>query len=79
MRADDLDPNAALPEEVLDAIGAAADRADELAAEDRQLHFEIDETPARLRVEVRELDGTSIRPISPASALDVIAGGALSR
>jgi hypothetical protein len=76
MTTDDPDAHAALPDEVLDAIGAAADRADDLAAANRQLHFEIDETSARLRVEVRDLHGASIRAISPAGALDVIGGGA---
>jgi flagellar protein FlaG len=65
------------PDEVLDAIGAAADRADALAAQDRQLHFEMDERTNRVIIEVRDLDGNVLKTIPPAKALDIMSGGEL--
>ncbi|MGH2947427.1 MAG: flagellar protein FlaG [Solirubrobacteraceae bacterium] len=62
------------PPEVLDEIGAAADRVDALAAANRELHFSIDEDTNRVVIQVRELDGTVIRTIPPSAALDVMAG-----
>jgi flagellar protein FlaG len=62
------------PEEVLDAIGAAADRADELAADNRELHFEVDHESKRVIIQVRDLDGNVIRTIPPKDALDVLSG-----
>jgi FlaG protein len=62
------------PAEVLDEIGAAADRADALAAANRELHFRMDEETNRVVVEVRDLDGNVIRTIPPSEALDVMAG-----
>jgi FlaG protein len=65
------------PAEVLDEIGIAADRADDLAALDRELHFRKDEETGRVVVEVRDLEGTVIRTIPPSHALSVMSGGAL--
>jgi uncharacterized FlaG/YvyC family protein len=68
-----------LPEEVLDAIGVAADRADELAAEGRELHFSADERTGRVVVEVRDLaSGTVLRSVSPAVALSLLSAAAQS-
>jgi hypothetical protein len=66
-----------LPEEVLDAVAAAADRADALAAQGLELHFGLDAGPGTLRVEIRDLGGGTIRPISPAHALEVMAGASV--
>jgi len=65
------------PEEVRDAIGAAADRADELAAADRELHFSVDDDSGRVVIQVRDLDGHVIRTIPPSEALEVMAGASL--
>jgi flagellar protein FlaG len=65
------------PAEVLDAVGAAAARAAELRAANRELHFHKDEKSGRVIVEVRDLAGHVIRTIPPAHALDVMAGAAL--
>lgn len=65
------------PPEVLDAIGAAADRVDELAAADRELHFSVDEGTGRVVIQVRDLDGNVLRTIPPSAALDVMAGAAV--
>jgi flagellar protein FlaG len=65
------------PTEALDAVGAAAARAAELRANNRELHFHKDERTGRVIVEVRDLDGNVIRTIPPWHALNVMAGAAL--
>jgi FlaG protein len=65
------------PAEVLDAVGAAADRVDELHAQNRELHFHKDKETGRVIVEVRDLEGNVIRTIPPSSALEVMSGAAL--
>jgi hypothetical protein len=62
------------PAEVRDAIGAAAARAAELRAENRELHFRKDEASGRVIVEVRDLSGNVIRTIPPSHALAVMSG-----
>ena len=68
---------AAPPVEVRDAIGAAAARAAELRAENRELHFQKDPTSGRVIVQVRDLAGNVIRTIPPSRALDIMAGAAV--
>jgi flagellar protein FlaG len=65
------------PPEVLDEIGAAADRAQELAALDRELHFRADKESGRVVIEVRDLEGKVIKTIPPTEALVVMSGGSL--
>jgi hypothetical protein len=65
------------PVEVREAIGAAAARAAELRAENRELHFRKDQRSGRVIVEVRDLSGNVIRTIPPSKALDVMAGAAI--
>ena len=65
------------PPEVLDEIAAARDRAAELAANNRELHFSTDEESGRVIVQVRDLEGNVIRTIPPSHALHVRSGGAL--
>jgi hypothetical protein len=65
------------PVEVREAIGAAAARAAELRAENRELHFRKDQTSGRVIVEVRDLSGNVIRTIPPSKALDIMAGAAI--
>jgi hypothetical protein len=62
------------PTEVLDAIGAAAERAAELRADNRELHFSKDAATGRVIVQVRDLEGNVIRTIPPSKALDVMSG-----
>jgi uncharacterized FlaG/YvyC family protein len=73
----ELSLSATPPEEVLDAIGDAADRVDELWADNRELHFRKDEASGRVIVEVRDRDGHVIRTIPPSQALDVMSGADL--
>jgi hypothetical protein len=64
------------PEEVLDEVGAAADRAEHLAEQGRELHFEADEKTGRVIVQVRDLaSGQVVRTIPPKDALSMLTGG----
>jgi uncharacterized FlaG/YvyC family protein len=65
------------PEEVRDAVGAAAARAAELRSQNRELHFEKDEHSGRVIIQVRDLAGNVIRTIPPSSALEIMSGAAL--
>ena len=62
------------PKEVLDEVARARDRAAELAADNRELHFSTDEESGRVIVQVRDLEGNVIRTIPPSDALMVMAG-----
>jgi hypothetical protein len=68
---------AAPPVEVLEEIGAAADRAHQLWNENRELHFSKDQSSGRVVIEVRDRAGNTIRTIPPSEALDVLAGASL--
>jgi flagellar protein FlaG len=70
----ELSLDASPPESVLDAVGAAADRADALAGQNRELHFELDHTSKRVIIQVRDLDGNVIRTIPPSKALEIMSG-----
>jgi flagellar protein FlaG len=66
------------PPAVLDAVGAAADRADQLAADQRELHFERDQTTGRVIIQVRDLrTGEIVRTVPPSKALDILSGEGL--
>ena len=63
------------PPEVLAEVDAAWERAAELAAQNRELHFTRDEVSGRTVIEVRTLDGEVLRTIPPSKMLDVMSGG----
>jgi hypothetical protein len=63
------------PREVLAEVDAAWERAAELAAQNRELHFTRDELSGRTIIEVRTLDGEVLRTIPPSKLLDVMSGG----
>jgi hypothetical protein len=65
------------PPEVMDEIAAARDRAAELTANNRELHFSTDQDTGRVVVQVRDLQGNVIRTIPPSGALQVMSGGAI--
>jgi FlaG protein len=65
------------PAEVQDAVGAAAARVADLAAQNRTLHFELDEHSKRVVIQVRDLDGNVLKTIPPSKALEVMSGGEL--
>ena len=62
------------PPDALREVDRAAQRADELWRDQRELHFEIDQDSNRVIVQVRDLDGRVIRTIPPSEALDVLSG-----
>ncbi len=63
------------PAEVLDAIGAAADRHAELAAQGRELRFEPGGVGGGgVRVTLLDGDGNVLRTLSGSEALDVATG-----
>jgi FlaG protein len=65
------------PPEVLAEVDAAWERANELAAANRELHFRRDEQTGRTIIEVRTLDGEVLRTIPQTRLFDVMAGGEL--
>jgi len=65
---------AAPPAAVSAEVRFAAQRAAQLAADDRELHFTLDEETGRVIVQVRDLAGTVLRTIPSGHALDVITG-----
>jgi hypothetical protein len=65
------------PAELLDQVDFAFKRALDLAAQNRELHFAVDERTNRVVVKVCDLDGNAIRTIPHSAALDVMAGAKL--
>ena len=65
------------PPEAVAMIDRAAQRAEELWRDQRELHFEMDKDSGRVIVQVRDLEGRVIRTIPPSEALDVLSGKAL--
>ena len=66
---------AAPPADVRDEVDAAAQRAADLAAAGRELHFTHDAVTGRVVVQVRALDGRVLRTIAPSQALAIMSGG----
>ena len=62
------------PDEVLDGVADAAQRAQDFADRNRELHFAKDPSSGRIVVQVRDLDGNVLRTIPPSEALDVMSG-----
>jgi len=62
------------PIELQREVQFAAQRAAQLAADDRELHFTVDDRTGKVVVQVRDLDGGVIRTIPGSTALDVLAG-----
>jgi len=65
------------PPEALAEVDAAWERAAQLAAENRELHFDTDPETGRVIIQVRTLDGEVLRTIPPSRALDVVGGSTL--
>jgi hypothetical protein len=53
----------AIPDHVLDAIDAAAMRAEDLRAHNREVRFEMDDSTGRVLASLREVDGGVIRAL----------------
>jgi FlaG protein len=73
----ELSLSALPPPEVLREVDAAAERAEALAAANRELHFQLDDETGRVVVEVRDFDGNVIRTIPPSEALEIMAGASI--
>jgi hypothetical protein len=67
---------AAPPSDVLEQVTAAARCAEELARNNRELHFRADEHSCRIIIEVRDMSGNVLRTIPPSKALELIAAAA---
>jgi FlaG protein len=63
--------------EAREMVQKAAQRVEELRAENRELHFTRDQDSNRVVIEVRDLDGNVIRTIPPEKALDIMSGAAI--
>jgi hypothetical protein len=62
------------PPSVLEEVAAAGERARQMAADNRELHFAMDPASGRIVVEVRDLEGNVLRVIPPSEALDLMSG-----
>ena len=58
-------------------VDRAAERVQELHADNRELHFSREEGTNRVVIEVRDLDGNVIKTIPPSKALDIMSGAEL--
>ena len=58
-------------------VDRAAERVQQLHADDRELHFSREDGTNRVIIEVRDLDGNVIKTIPPSKALDVMSGAEL--
>jgi hypothetical protein len=72
----DLSIPASPPPDVRAEVAAAAQRAADLWADDRELNFRKDDV-GRIVIEVRDRAGNVLRTIPPSSALAVMAGASL--
>lgn len=66
-----------MPDAVRDAIVAAGQVAERLAAQGRQLHFSTDPGSGDVVIEVQDLDGKVLGTIAPTKVLELAAGGSL--
>jgi hypothetical protein len=62
------------PPEALDAVTAAWDRGERLAADDQELHFERD-GQGRMRIELRTRAGLRLAVLTPSQALELMSDG----
>jgi hypothetical protein len=67
-----------MPPELWLEVQAAARRAEELRAADRELRFRLDHGCRRVVVEVCDLEGRLIRTASPVEVVEVASGAPLS-
>jgi flagellar protein FlaG len=64
------------PPDVLEQVSAAARCVEEMARNNRELHFHADEHSSRIIIEVRDMAGNVIKTIPPSKALDLMTAGA---
>jgi hypothetical protein len=63
------------PDEVLNAMGAASARYDQLAASNKHVGFSLVEEGGRVTVQIKDLQGNVISPpLAPSSTFDILDG-----
>ncbi len=62
------------PESVWREVDHAAEVWDDLQAQGREVHFEVDRQTGRLSIEMRDLEGSVLSTLSPSEALSVASG-----
>ena len=62
------------PESVWREVDEAARVWEDLHAQGRELHFELDDQSGRLTIEMRDLDGNAVSAVSPSEALAIASG-----
>ena len=62
------------PPSVWQEVDRAAQVAEDLIADGRELHFELDPAGGRLTIQVRDRRGRVLRTLTPGEALDVASG-----
>ena len=60
------------PPDVLEQVSAAARCVEEMARNNRELHFHADEHSSRIIIEVRDMAGNVLKTIPPSKALDLL-------
>lgn len=65
------------PSEVHDAIAVAAQSYKQLAKQNREMQFRIDDATGKLTVEVHDLKGNLLFTVPSSKALEVAGGGSL--
>jgi hypothetical protein len=65
------------PDDVIDAIGVAADAFDRLAANGQHVSFELDRPTGSVQINLQDSSGRPISGLSPSDALRLAAGGSL--
>jgi hypothetical protein len=65
------------PSEVLDAMGAASHRFDQLAAQGKHVGLQLSDDGGRVQVHVSDLEGNAISPpLAPSSIFSILEGQA---
>jgi hypothetical protein len=64
------------PESVWREVDEAAQVWEDLHADGRELHFDLDPQSGRLTIEMRDLEGNVTTAVSPSEALSIAAGSA---
>jgi hypothetical protein len=62
------------PESVWREVDDAARVWEDLHADGRELHFDLDPETGRLTIEMRDLEGNAMGPVSPSEALSIASG-----
>jgi hypothetical protein len=71
------DVPASPPPEVLAEIAAAGATYDRLWEQGRRVHFELDSVTGRLSIQLLDVAGNLLGPVSPSRLLEVVSGAEL--